>query len=71
MPADTPPTIRATIRTSIVGANAASEAGRDRQQHAEDEHELAAVAVAQRAEPQHRRRQTERIADGHEVERRL
>ena len=47
------------------------DAGRDRQQDAEDEHQLAAVAVAQRAEPQDRRRQPERVADGHQVERRL
>ena len=47
------------------------ETGRDRQQHAQDEHQLAAVAVTQRAEPQHRRRQTERVADGHEIERGL
>ena len=47
------------------------EAGRDRQQHAEDEHQLAAVAVAEGAEPEDRRRQPERVADRHQVERGL
>ena len=44
------------------------QAGRDRQCDAREEHQLSAVAVAKRAEPQHRRRETERVADGHEVE---
>ena len=55
----------------MVGAKAASrQAGTD-SDDAEDEHELAAVAVAQRAEPQDGRREAERVADGHEVEGRL
>ena len=44
------------------------QAGRDRQQHAEDEHELPPIAIPECAEPEHRRGQTERIADGNEIE---
>ena len=46
----------------------ASEARRDRQRHAEDQHQLAAVAVAERAEVEHRGGEAERVADGDEVE---
>ena len=48
---------------------ARSEAGID-SAHPEHEHQLAAVAVAERAELEHRRREPERVADGDEVERR-
>ena len=47
------------------------EARRDRQHHAEDQHHLAAIPVAERAEPQHRRGEPERVADGDQVERGL
>ena len=44
---------------------------RDRERGAEDEHQLAPVAVAERTEIQHRRRQAERVADRDQVERHL
>ena len=58
-------------RTSIVGAKAAKQAGRDRRRDAEDQHQLAAVPVAQRAEPQDRSGEAERVADRDEVQRGL
>ena len=47
------------------------EAGGDREADAEEQHHLPAVAITERAEPQHRGRQTERVPDGDEVELRL
>ena len=47
------------------------QAGRDRQPDAEHDHELAAVAIPERAEPQDRAGEAERVADGDEVELRL
>jgi hypothetical protein len=44
---------------------------RDRQRRAEDEHQLAPVAVTQRAEVEHGRGETERVTDGNQVELRL
>ena len=45
------------------------ERGRpDREPDAEQQHHLAAVPVAERAQPQHRRCEAERVADGDEVE---
>ena len=71
MPAASPPTTRAANRTSIEGARAASRRRRDRQRHAQDEHHLAPVAVAQRAEVEHGGGEAERVADRDEVERGL
>ena len=68
MPADSPPPRRATNRTSSLGRVGGEQAKRDRQRGAEDEHQLAAVAVADRAEPQHRGREPERVADGDQVQ---
>ena len=45
--------------------------GRDRQDHPEDEQQLAPVAVADRAEVEHRGGEAERVADRDEVERGL
>ena len=47
------------------------QAGRDREQHAQDQHQLPAVPVAEGAEPQHGRREAERVADRDQVERGL
>ena len=55
----------------VGGREPGEERGRDRQPHPEHDHQLAAVAVAQRAEPEHRRREPERVPHGDEVERRL
>ena len=63
--------MRAKMRTSIDHAHAASSDAGQRDRDAEQQHRLAAVPVAQRAEPQHRRREPERVADGDEVELRL
>ena len=71
IPADNPPPSRATNSTVSLGAYAASSATRDRQGRPEDQHELAAVPVAERAEPQHGGREPEGIAHGDEVQRRL
>jgi hypothetical protein len=43
----------------------------DRQRRPEDQHDLASVPVAERAEPQHGGREPERIAHGDQVQRRL
>ena len=40
----------------------------NREQHAEDQHHLAPVAVAQRTQPQHRSRQAEGVPDRDQVE---
>ena len=53
------------------GRRGRDDAGRDRQQDAQDQHQLAPVAVAQGAEPQDGGGQTQRVADGHQVQRRL
>ena len=45
--------------------------GRDREAHAEDQQQLAPVAVADRAEVQDRRGEAERVADRDEVQRHL
>ena len=66
-----PPTIRASDEDLDRGGRGRDDAGRDRQQDAQDQHQLAAVAVAQGAEPQDGGGQTERVADGHQVQRRL
>ena len=71
MPADTPPTMRAPMRTSIDGANAAKQAGRDRKADAQQQQHLAPVVVAHRAEPQDRRGQAKGVADRDQVELRL
>ena len=59
IPADRPPMRRATMSTPIEGAHAARMHAGHRQRDAEDQHALAAVTVAECAEPQHRRRQPE------------
>ena len=56
------------MSTPSDGAHAATSDDRDRERDAEDQHHLAAVAVAERAEPEHRRGEAERVADGDEVE---
>ena len=71
IPAASPPSTRATNRTSIDGAKRGEQAGRDRERHAEDQHQLAPVAVADRAQVEHRGREPERVADRDQVERRL
>ncbi len=43
----------------------------DRQRHATDQHQLTPVAVTERAQIEHRGGKPERVAHGHEVERRL
>ena len=68
IPAAIPPKMRAPIRISIDGAKAGDQSGRYRQRHAEQQHELAAVAVAERAQPQHRAGQAQRVADRDQVE---
>ena len=56
----------------LVGRRPGGEqAGGDRQRHAQEQHQLAAVAVAERAEVEHRGGQAERVADRDQVERRL
>ena len=71
MPAARPPISRAAKSTVSVGAQAARmHAGID-EPDAEDEHELAAVAVAERTEVEHRGGKAQRVADGDEVERGL
>ena len=44
------------------------QAGRDRQRHPQEEHQLAPVAVSERAEVENRRGETERVADRDQVE---
>ena len=71
MPAETPPMIRANDEHLVGRRPRREDAGGDRQPDAEDEHQLAPVPVAERAEVEHRRRQAERVADRDHVERRL
>ena len=71
MPAASPPRIRAQISTSSVGAHAGEAVGRDRQQHPEDEQQLAPVPVADRAEVQDRGGEPEGVADRDQVQRGL
>ena len=71
MPAETPPSNRATMSTSSVGEYTAQQARRDRQGDAEDQHHLATVPVAEGTEIQHRRRQTQRVAHRDQVHRGL
>ncbi len=59
-------------REHAVGGCVRGEQARgDRQQHAADQHHLAAVPVAERAEVEHRRREAERVAHRDQVERGL
>ena len=56
----------------FVARRPGGEAGRgDRERRAEEQHQLAPVAVAERAEVEHRRGETERVADCDQVERGL
>ncbi len=55
----------------VGGSEPGEQGGRDRQSHAEHDHQLAAVAITERAEPEHRRREAERVPHGDQVERRL
>ena len=68
IPAERPPSRRATKQDLDRGRVGGEQACRDRETDAEDEHHLAAVAVAERTEPEDRRRQAERVADRDEVE---
>ena len=54
-------------RTRVRG----DQAGRYREPNPEQEHHLAAVTVAQRSQPEHRARQSERVRHRHQVELRL
>ena len=71
MPAATPPSSRATKRTPSEGAKPASSEAGIESPMPEQQHHLAPVAVAERAEVEDRGRQPERVADGDQVERRL
>ena len=51
------------------GREAGQQRGRDREGHAEEQHHLAPVAVAERAQVEHRGGEAERVADGDQVER--
>jgi hypothetical protein len=63
-----PPRMRAATSISMLGAQAAMrQAGTDSATPSE-QHQLAAVAVAERTQPEHRRGQPERVADRHHVE---
>ena len=71
MPAESPPRRRARKRTSSVGAQAASrQAGIDSAMP-EDQHQLAPVAIADRAEVEHRGGEAQGVADRDQIERRL
>ncbi len=59
IPAAIPPPTRATNSTSSDGAYAASSDIGTARRRAEDEHQLAPVAVAERPEVQHRAREPE------------
>ena len=54
-----------------VGASGGEDRGRDRQRHPQHQQGLAAVAIADRAEVEDRRRQPERVADRDQVDHRL
>ena len=71
MPAERPPSSAGGEEHLVAGRVGREQAGRHREHHAEDQHHLAAVAVAERAEVEHRGGQAERVADGDQVERRL
>ena len=71
MPAATPPKQAGDEEDAVGGGEAGQQRGRDREPHAEQQHHLAPVAVAERAEVEDRGRQPERVADGDQVERRL
>ena len=66
-----PPMIRANDQHLVGRSPRGEDARRDRQPDAQDQHQLAAVAVAERAEVEHRRSETERVPDRDQVERRL
>ena len=67
MPAASPPSTRATTSTVSEGAHAASrQAGID-EGRAQHEQQLAAVAIADRAEVEHRGGEPERVADRDQV----
>ncbi len=66
------PAAQARDEQHDVGRRERGEQGhRDRERRAQDEHQLAAVAVAQSPEPEHRAGEAEGVADGDQVERRL
>ena len=71
MPAASPPPTRATKSTVSDGAQAASSDIGIASAVPRTQHHLAPVAVAERAEPEHRAREAERVADRDQVERRL
>ena len=70
-PAATPPSSRAANSTPSDGAKPASRQAGIASAGAEHEHQLAPVAVADRAEVEHRGGEPERVADGDEVQPRL
>jgi hypothetical protein len=53
------------------GSEGGEQRHRDRQRRAQDQHQLASVAVAEGAEVEHRRGEPQRIPDGDQIERRL
>ncbi len=55
----------------VGGGEAGQQRGRDREPHAEQQHHLAPVAVAESAQVEDRGRQAQRVADRDQVERRL
>ena len=59
------------MSTSIVGANDGNQARRNGEADAQQQQQLAAVPIAERPEPQDRGGQAQRVADSHQVERRL
>ena len=71
MPAASPPSTRAPISTSTDGAQAASRHAGTERTTPEQQHHLAPVAIAERAQVEHGRGEAERVADGHQVELRL
>ena len=71
MPADRPPKMRATIRISIARRGRRQDAGRHGQHDAEEEHASCGRSGRRGAQPQDRRGEAQRVADGDEVERHL
>ena len=71
MPAARPPKSRAATEDRQGRRPRRRDRRGDGQRGAEHQHHLAAVAVAEGTEPQHRRGQAERVADGDDVEPRL
>ena len=55
----------------VGGCERGEQRHRDRQRRSEKEHQLAPVAVAEGAQPQHRAREPEGVADGDQIERGL